>query len=325
MEPILSFLDTWTPELAWWLGLLYGDGNVYVGGGDYKVSLIGNYTTATRWLALSSPEVRPYEIKRSLGTFQAVINSRPFTEKCMGRFGFDGGRKAHKLVWPTALPKELELHFLRGLWDSDGSVTGRENLIRVSKRQAYLDLVSRYASMCAPFVAQVRDKIEGWVGVERVAITEDNREGDLCYAIKYTGRPAVQVSTLLYQGAPEPIRNERKYDVYLDMARLQEERDAQRCACGAKVVKEGKCNTCWWGTWREGQPPLGACACGKPVRYREAGKCVACYSKQQRALPGYMRPSSGTCACGKSAYRKGMCDACYAGERRKAQKLAKGT
>jgi len=67
-----SFEWAWSPGSAWWLGVTWGDGNVYQGYNDNRVSVCGSYSTVRRWLNLIAPHKNPQEFKRSEGTFQGI-------------------------------------------------------------------------------------------------------------------------------------------------------------------------------------------------------------------------------------------------------------
>jgi len=66
-----GLLFSWTPEKAWFLGVLWGDGNVHrnPAHGTYRVSVCGSHSTVMNWIRLLAPHKTPQEFKRSPGTF----------------------------------------------------------------------------------------------------------------------------------------------------------------------------------------------------------------------------------------------------------------
>ena len=116
-----DLFESWSPEKAWFLGVFYGDGNVYSSKGTHRVSASGCASTMHRWAALLSEDVRPMEFKRAPGTYQAYVDSKKLVAWFTSELGICGP-KHDSLEWPEILPGEYVVHFLRGVWDSDGSL-----------------------------------------------------------------------------------------------------------------------------------------------------------------------------------------------------------
>jgi hypothetical protein len=312
-----ALLNNWSPEFAWWLAVLYGDGNVYrqENNGDYRITVVGSWSTTTRWLRLISSEPRePKTVKHSPGTFQAYVNSKTLVEWFEKERGICGP-KSSSLVWPEDLPLELRVHFLRGLWDTDGSLSIWD--ARAHRIKSNPQFKTRYGSNTKSFVYRVRSELESLVSVPRVVVENDRGQ----YRVNYSGSSGFLVADLLYRDAPEHLRNEDRMQVYLEADKIRDIVDDSNCPCGRTATHEGMCQRCWWENHGRTTGPGTTCknGCGKPVKAH--GLCVACYTKTVRSLDGWTRKSTGTCSCGRPAYRKGMCDACYSRERR-ARKVA---
>lgn len=309
-----SWLDTWTPELAWWLGALYGDGCVFVGKGDYRVVICGSISTVTRWLAVMRSEKTPQEFKRSPGTYQAGEGSKLFVERMRDQFGIYGPKSA-SLVWPKDLPTDLVVHFLRGLWDTDGSLSIAKK--RKGAEYARPEFKVSYTSQTKSFVERVRAELEQRVeGIPRVVVKYNkNAKEQEWYAVGYGCVNAVRVGRWLYEASPEHLRNEDRFLVWQSMKEIEGSFEGVRCGCGALATKQGKCEVCFWDAHGRSTGEGTVCGCGKAPILAQ-GLCTACYNRLRRSKPTYERKSTGACVCGRVAYRKGMCDACYARERR---------
>lgn len=296
------------------MGVLYGDGNVFRGPSYSRVSASGSHSTTHRWIALIAPFKEPKEFKSSPGTYQAYIDSVDLVEWFEGHMGICGP-KHDNLEWPKGLPHKLKVHFLRGVWDSDGSLFIER---RRHKRAKGNDSPGAKVGMNAEgFIYRVRSELEKLVGVERVKVSKDGKMRE----IKYHGAPAMRVADFLYADAPEHLRNEDRIEAYRELCKLRDSLEAISCLCGKPVEREGLCTACWYARRPYKTGPSTVCLCGKsPVLAK--GMCSACYSQARRSSPSYRRLSSGVCLCGSPAFRKGMCDRCYSAERRAAASTA---
>lgn len=267
----MVLLDSWTPELAWWLGALYGDGNVYRGKADYRISLVGSLSTTRRWLALIRPGAVPREFKHSVGTYQAYVNSKVLFE-WFERRGVSGP-KAHSLAWPNDLPQEHKVHFLRGLWDTDGSLSIHPR----KPHKGNPEVKARFSTSTESFIVRVREELRVQLGVGHVAVCPPDRG---VYVISYSGSAAMEIADALYRDVPEHLRNEDRYQVYLRMVALRDQIQDMTCPCGRPATHEGRCQRCWWELHGRKTGAGTVCSCGKPILAR--GLCSACYTRQRR-------------------------------------------
>lgn len=262
------------------MGTTYGDGNVFSGDGNYRTSIIGSPSTTTRWLALISSAARaPYEIKTSPGTHEAYVYSKEVVEWWQAR-GICG-KKSHDLEWPSDLPAALYVHFLRGLWDTDGSL-GIER--RRAKGRVGNDApLASYSSACEGFVHVVRERVVELVGVEPVKVVRmkkvERGKTFWQFGVKWASAPAMKIADALYGAAPPHLVNEDRLVVYAEMVAFRAGLAAARCACGGVVQKQGQCAACWYAA-RPPKNSLAPCACGAAAVKR--GLCSACYHKDRR-------------------------------------------
>lgn len=307
----LDLLATWTPERAWWWGAFLGDGNCYVKDGTYRISLVGAPSTAACWHKLICPEeaTGPRKLKNTDKAVEAVVYSRELA----GRLRELGvyGPKTFNLPWPEDLPDTLLPHFLRGLWDTDGSISLPPSRVATGRRGG----VVSYTSSCLPFVERVRDTLATVAG-RRAPVVGNRRDAFRWHTVQFAGSTALAVVRYLYTDAPEHLRNEERWQRFQEFDAYFRAKEVP-CACGAPNFTQGKCYACFWAERPKITGKGTQCAeegCTKTVDY--AGRCSACYTRKRRAEGLAPRKSSGPCACGKPAYRRGLCDACYSRQRR---------
>ena len=318
-----TLMATWTPEKAWWLGVLYGDGNVYWNEdlGAYRVSAVGTMLTLERWSRLIGVYRTPADFKHTDQAFQAYLGDKELAEWLYQTYGLRG-KKTLTLVWPHDLPKDLEVHFMRGFWDADGHVTINENLDKRNNKK-HTELVSGLTSACFPFITEMKLRLLANAAASEVTIAVHHKTNEQSgkvytwYSVKWGDVFAHRVSHYLYGNAPEHLRNEDKYKAYEEHHRIQNERHTALCACGEHATMEGRCRACWYREVFVHKTGAGTeCPCGKGKPILAEGMCTACYNRARRASPEFQRTVTGTCSCGKPSYRRGMCDSCYTKDRR---------
>ena len=160
------FLFTWSAEKAWWWGILLGDGNVYENtkSGDYRVSACGSASTSKRWGYLIDPKREPKEFKSSPGTYQIYVNDKEMVQWFKEEHGICGP-KTENLPWPEDLPEEYLVHFLRGLWDSDGGISIFDR--RAHGHKGNPEVKAGFGVDDVSFVERVRETLERVCGVPR--------------------------------------------------------------------------------------------------------------------------------------------------------------
>jgi hypothetical protein len=190
----LDFLRSWTPESAWVWGLWFGDGWLR----PYRVSMAASEEVARKVQELSgaSGAVTPGNgcVHLDLGGTDAVLLVED-------QFGLVPGPKSDALSWPE-IPPRLEAHFLRGLWDADGSF-----YMQASKGRGYLG--TTFCSKSASFAGDVRDAVGRLGGQTRPV--ERNRGQAL---VRWNGRHAKALGSLLYAESEDRMRCSRKHAIW---------------------------------------------------------------------------------------------------------------
>lgn len=311
-----SFLQTTSPEFAWWFGVFLGDGCAPATKGMLQCT--GSRSTVTRWRALVTDSDRGiHETKHSPGTFVCMVHSVALSDWMRDVHGYRGP-KSKDLRWPADMPAECFPHFVRGLWDTDGCLYVQDKARRTTTGNPMRALV--YTSIAVPFVERLALEIERGVGIPipKLNLTVVPQTGNQKAQLHYTGRAAQKLADWLYADAPEHIRNEDRIEVYREMCTLREQL-AQACACGEpEQYSEGLCRSCWQAKQPRTTGPGTSCAtegCRRPVWTN--GLCDACRKRLARQEGRYRQKQKGVCACGSPSYRiDGLCVACAARRKR---------
>lgn len=313
-----SLLHSWSPERAWWFGVFLGDGCAPASG--KLLQCTGSISTITRWRALITTDERPlYQHKHSPGAFVAAIYSPPLSDWMLQVHGYRG-KKSHRLVWPEDLPAEHAVHFIRGLWDSDGCVYLQDKAKRRVSGNPTRSMI--YTSICVPFVERLKAEILKHTGIDTgaLALRTVPGTGNTKAQLTYSGAKAHALAEWLYKDAPEHIRNEDRYEVWGRFAALQAALDAA-CSCGCQTVyADGVCRKCWERAQPRVTGPGTRCSNGCDREVEASGLCNPCRKKAYREA--HAPQARGVCPCGSPAHRREpggsllICHACYERRRR---------
>jgi len=187
----------WSPELAWLVGIILSDGHVSNSThGKYisikmcdkdileKIKIITGYKGDVKPLKREKPHYKkPYII-----IIGGKIIWQFFTDLEMDN------NKSYNAKWPVGLPDEYVNHFIRGLFDGDGSISFNKNNYP-------------FASICG--TKKLMCSVSRCVGLHS---TEHPNKTETNYKIQYTGDRAKDFLKFIYKNSKENIRMDRKYN-----------------------------------------------------------------------------------------------------------------
>jgi hypothetical protein len=184
-----------TPMKAYILGLLAADGNVYVNKGraEYKIGIklhLDDELLVRRTRDELAPTVnftypKPHYIRFEVCS-QQMVND-------LARYGVVP-RKTWNLPWPSKLPEAMEMPFLLGYFDGDGTLVGLKPRPHKGMHEPYLywQLVGH-----RDFLLEVRERIYNWCGVEIAPPRLPHAFTSFLYCIATSGEKAEAVDRVL--------------------------------------------------------------------------------------------------------------------------------
>eukprot|EP01084_Bolivina_argentea_P015210 28434_1 len=202
-----NFFNTWNPTMAYWLGFLFADGNVYKAATISNIQLglkcidyghVAKYKTAlqsTYTLAL---------YKTNFGTCRAahsitnnVLAAKLIQLGCIPR-------KSLTLEWPKNIPDKYVHHFVRGYFDGDGSIQfcldRKAFVISFVGTNAFIHDLQSYVKT----LALINLKARGCVS-----------QNSSCHQLSYGGnKSSIAVLNWMYKDSDESTRLSRKYALY---------------------------------------------------------------------------------------------------------------
>jgi hypothetical protein len=217
-----EFFDSWTPEMAYVLGILATDGCV----GKYRVVLTSTdfeLVEKVRCLIGSNHEIteRPPRGWSRKPQYGLQVSSLKYV-RALAALGVVPA-KSLVLRFPK-MPDECVRHFLRGCWDGDGSfhlesrVRSRQNLIAsiVSGSRAFIEgIVQALSQAGIKKLAQWGYRRGRYVRVsDPLTVHISERGKNPAYYIKLAGPSAIAFGKLIYDSVPESMYLKRKYEVF---------------------------------------------------------------------------------------------------------------
>lgn len=203
----LDFFKAWTPEMAWLLGFVFGDGCV----GIYQYESSGHeagYRTMHQF-SLASADRGALELARDLMESDHAIGDRPgyFTLQISRREIVEDlmvlgmtPNNSRDLRFPD-VPADLTAHFVRGFFDADGCIHLHEGC----------RLQVTFCSGDPSFL----DALEGCIDLpsSRYVLSNGTYGGSAAY-LRYAGRASHLLLDWLYADAGD-VCLERKHAVYV--------------------------------------------------------------------------------------------------------------
>ena len=207
------FFETLTPASAWVLGLIFGEGHVRIKLGEsYSVYLAGTEQVLQKVAKHLRFNRSPKRV-RVTNCWVLVWNSRKMVSD-LTRYGLLGGNKSKTMRWATTLPTEMLFHFVRGLWDSDGSWRLRGSCLNAS-----------YTSASSGFVRDLKQVLEnqGWTPKTRTRkVSAGVRIGNKQHTpvgkqlvrsdLRLSARDSREFAKWVYADTTAAIRCDRKYN-----------------------------------------------------------------------------------------------------------------
>lgn len=183
---------------AWALGLIYGDGSLHPNG-RLQVACGPDRDVAEK---LTKMFVSGYEPRFKDNCWLFEVYSHRVMES-LAIHGLTPGSKTYTMEFPE-VPDELLPHFVRGLWESDGSMGLRSGVLK-------------YASASHGFVESLRDVLYDRVQVNRAKL--GTNKNDNCMTIAYGSGTAVRLAKWLYASSESKMRCDRKWSIFQQLVR----------------------------------------------------------------------------------------------------------
>ncbi len=202
-----EFFKTWSPSMAYVLGLAATDGCLFPKG--YKFSI-----------TQKEPEILE-KVKRMMDSdaklyhnrqreYDKVISGEVWTLCFRNKTIYNDllhlgitPRKSNTLVFPQ-VPEFCLKHFIRGCWDGDGGIW-----YELNNDQYFASFTSGSYSFISSLLNVLMDN-----GMNRKKIRETSSGG--CYEFRYSGSQCAKLYELLYHNVPNNMCIERKKQLFKD-------------------------------------------------------------------------------------------------------------
>jgi len=204
-----NFFSRWSPEMAYVLGLIITDGCI----------------TRTGVISLDMNDKELLEkVKKVMGSAHNITPSRQ--QKGLYHFHFAREKLVEDLhkfgIFPRKsltvkfpdVPGDFLTHFIRGVFDGDGSVLFK-------KESKNFPLVTKFFSGSKDFIEKLEMKLQDLDMPKRTIYQQKTKNG-LYYTIVYGHKDSKRLFTILYKNTQNGLFLERKYRRFLEGLREAE-------------------------------------------------------------------------------------------------------
>ena len=198
----VRFFEKMTPETAWVLGLMFGDGHV-PGYGNNQMVLAGTESVCRSVADLLGHSIGPSKDQKSKCWLIKWSSWRTadFLRESYGMCG----NKATTMSMPY-IPSDLLHHFVRGAWDADGGWKRVGYYLRATYYCSSMSFVSGMVS--------IMDSM-GWGTRVDDRVTDLNGKKFLGHRVVLSADHSRKLAEWLYRDTDPTIRCERKFNIAL--------------------------------------------------------------------------------------------------------------
>lgn len=207
-------LEEWSPELAYFLGVVLSDGQVKSNGVkiDLKAEDVEVLNYIRDWISPDRPVNGPYYIKdnddenNKLGKnpyYRLDLCSVSLAKKIIEKFKILPCKTGSESI-DFDIPDEFWPDFLRGFFDGDGFVTYR-NKHNKKRNKTYPNYEAGFVSSSEKLLMQIKDRYGGNKGRKIRLKTETKRRlknGELpkpMFAWEFGRKEAIKLRSILYE------------------------------------------------------------------------------------------------------------------------------
>lgn len=214
------FKEINSPEKAYWLGYIAADGCVHRHGwkvsiGSKDADILHKFQKA---IGATSPvryrETFDHRTKKTYGAYSIQICSKQFADFVRAQ-GIDEN-KSKNFQFPTHLPKDLWVHFIRGMFDGDGGLMVRFKNKNNSYSGTNINIVSTLEG--AIFL---RNFVKNELGFTVKSLRSTPEQGIHYFEMT---KDSIKFLEWIYECSEEHMRLDRKYNKYLDCKKFHEGR-----------------------------------------------------------------------------------------------------
>jgi predicted DNA-binding protein YlxM (UPF0122 family) len=217
-----NFFHNWSKEMAYVLGLILTDGNISSDNAQISITMKEGYLLENIKKILKSEH--PVKSIKNTDMYYFGFCRNKMRDKLV-ELGITSN-KSLKVNFPD-VPDKFLSHFIRGVFDGDGSVffePSRKIPLRVSSTNGSVSFIPRsnksslrvsFTSGSKAFITTLESSLHLHAGLPKRTIYE-RLQKRMSYYIRYCHEDSLKFFDYIYEGANKSLRIDRKYLKFLE-------------------------------------------------------------------------------------------------------------
>jgi hypothetical protein len=208
----INFFSSYTPISCYWAGFIYADGCITDKYGVHKVHIGLQKDDENHLIKLAKTINYGGKLYDDISNDAKVlsISGRWYVEDLLKKFNITP-QKSLTIDFPMHIPSDMLPHFIRGIFDGDGSITQNENdkgaISVLGTLSTIENIVNYFYDVVGVRINQYGSNNSGKPSIQKI---------DNVYSVRYHNYNAKMILDCLYNDTTKATRMDRKYENYLE-------------------------------------------------------------------------------------------------------------
>ena len=207
-----NYFKNWSNDMAYIMGFIWADGCLVGNKNELKINLqVGDidllYDIKNKLNFEGRVYKRDVKLKNKIHHYSSLSINSLIMLNDLRNLGLTE-RKSYTIEWPTELPEEYRIDFIRGYFDGNGSVGSQYPTNSRGTRTKSIQIRVRICSGSEKMIEKIRDVLHEY-GLKKVTITNQLPRG-VVYEISYSTFDSLKFYNMVYKNEDQLFLHRKK-------------------------------------------------------------------------------------------------------------------